>query len=318
MLHKKRLYILLGLLTAFLCLNAMGQEQKQEKISVEIVTENNGKKEVFKKTYNSMEEMNADPEYQKLNGNSQKSISWSSTNDDAKRDRYRFMFDGNDAESDSTKKNVQVIISDDGEDFYWHPRNGKNRNWSFAGMNFEELEDLPERIIMKMERWKNDTVLAKRIEDGFKNFEKSVEISRFNSRDDFEKSRENRKGSGDMRRHVLYTESSISISDLDPTKDANFIKNNKLNLEKSAAIKDLTLSSTRGTDRYMVEFEIEKESPMSVKLTAANTNVVYLESVSAFKGKFIRTIDLSDQDGKEYFLEISTGKDKTVKRLIID
>jgi hypothetical protein len=315
MLHKKRLYILLGLITACLCLTAIGQEQKQEKISVEIVTDKDGEKVVFKRTYNSMEEMNADPEYQKLNGNSQKSISWSSTNDNSKRDHFRFRFDANEDEGDSTKKNVQVIISDDDEDVYWHPREGKGKNWSFSDMDFESLEDLPERMIMKMEKWKNDTVLAKRLEDGLRNFEKAVEINRFSNRGEFERTR---GGRGMEHFSKMHLSQSISISDLDPTSDANFIKSNKINLAKGAAIDDLTISSERGAGRYMVEFEVEKETPVSVKLTAANTDVVYLESVNAFKGKFIRTIDLSDQNGKEYFLEISTGKDKTVKRLIFE
>lgn len=293
----------------------MGQETKQEKISVEIVTENDGKKEVFKKTYNSMEEMNADPEYQKLNGNSRKNISWSSSNDSTKKDRFVFKFDGNEAEGDSTKKNVQVIISDDGEEFYWHPRQGKGRSWSFSDMDFESLEDLPERMVMKMEQWKNDTVLAKRIEDGFKNFEKSIEISKFKNREDFERGRGER---GMEHLSKNYFRRSINISDLDPTSDANFIKSNKINLAKGATINELTISSDRGPDRYTVEFEVENETPVSLKLTAANTDVVYLESINAFKGKFIRIIDLSSQNGKEYFLEIATGKDKTVKRLIID
>ena len=55
-----------------------------------------------------------------------------------------------------------------------------------------------------------------------------------------------------------------------------------------------------------------------VNVINSNGKVVYTESISDFEGEYDQTIDLSTHEKGNYFVEIVTGKQKRVKRVVLN
>lgn len=307
---QQKLIILVGLLTACLCLTAIAQKDDKSKITVEIVTDKDGEKQVFKKTYSSVEEMENDKEFQKLNaGEKSYNFNWNS-NKSGDGETVTIMRGNR-----SPRPNIDSIIVEVTKDLdksFTVVRSKdfeKAFEWSMDSLpSTFEFKGMPEDVIIKMGKLGGDSIITKVLAGKFRDMEQDIEIELGDDRD--------------VRRRVVKSErtaSRVMIADLDPTKDAAYIKSAKYDPAKAPAIDALTFNRERGAggDRFRLSFKVAEEAPLKVKLTTTTGLPLYVEGLTTFMGTYERNINLADLEGKELFLDLTLGKKRTIKRIVL-
>ena len=257
----------------------MAQSKEEGKVIVEITKEVDGEKKTFKGEYDSTEEMYADPAYKEFAGED---------------DNYRFWFDRDRDEdiflhldqSDSKTGIYKYFYGDDDEEnhfFFKHLDDEDSVNgrfkFHFGGEDMEEFSEKMAKMGEEME------IIIERLRD-----------------DD-----------GDRRVEIIRGK-QIRITDVDDEfgKKGNVEKRDELELD------DLSFYPNPSREgKVKVRFRVPEEDELSIKVSNLQGKEVFSRYFEQFSGLYNETIDLSKQSEGIYLLEISQGKKRLTRKIVI-
>jgi hypothetical protein len=288
----KKLYtILLGTLVAIFCVtNTQAQEKEEGKINIKITREVDGKTEVFEKSYNSREEMMADPEYKDFAG------------DDTK---FHFKSD----RDEDIFIEIDRMNEDDEPFSFRFFDNNQNFNW----IDEEEMREMEVRIRKEMDSKRDE------IEKSLKKVEE--ELNKIERQDLVRELEEVRKSLESEMRKVHRNHIMIELdSDLkvEEVAEDDFGKKGKVKPEEELKLEDLSFYPNPSSDRLKLRFKIDEEGPLSVRVYDFDGKTIFETSYERFSGIFHETIDMQSQDAGMYLLEIKSGNKRTTKKIVKD
>ena len=305
---KRTQTILMSLSLIFVAAMASGQTNEEGKIKVEITREINGVKETFKGEYDSKEEMNADPNYQEFSGGNDE-FHWFGDEDDLVLHLDNLKSNG--------KSFFKFFDESDEEDlnsfFFKHFKNGEDSDEgsNFFFKHFDDDED--------------GAFIFKHFDgsgSNFFNFEDLEEL-------DLEEHREHLKElgieldvlldnlkDGEQRRSVrVLAFKRIKISDVED----EFGKNGKVSANNKLELDDLAFSPNPSSNgRFKVRFDLPQEGELQIKVSNLEGKEVFSRYFERFGGTYSELIDLSGQKDGIYLLEISQGKKRLTKKVMIN
>ncbi len=278
-------------------------EHHNGKIKLKVTTEEDGDKKVFEKEYASEEEMKNDPDYKEFFGEDL-NVKWLDSNGGA----FAFGFDhdvmidiDNDFDHfynlDSIDIDVDVdpgnfFFYNNGDDddvvFQFHNGFGQNGKGNFDIKSFGMTEEMEEALEEVRERLKD---LNEQFED-------------FNI--DYHVVPKNFGGNIDIR-----IRKKVTIKDISED-DELASKGKKLELE------DLSYYPNPNDGRFTLRFKVKEAGPIKVSIVDMAGKEVFGDSYGNFAGVFKTDIDLSDYEKGIYLMEISRGKAKTTKKIILE
>ncbi|WP_425389426.1 T9SS type A sorting domain-containing protein [Ekhidna sp.] len=265
---------------AFLNFAGFSQQDEDGKIVVEITKEINGEKKTFKGEYNSTEEMYADPNYREFAGDNQD---------------FNFWFD-----------------HDRDEDVFLHLDQLKDQGHSFFKYFGDEEDDAGNFFFRHFD---GDSV------DGFFNLhldDMDMEAYREHMKKlgiDMEEML-NRFQSDDDKRHVqVFAIKRIKITDVED----EFGKKGKVDESNLLDLEDLSFFPNPSSNgRFKVRFSVPDEADLSIKVSNLEGKEVFNRSFERFGGTYSEIIDLSGQKEGVYLLEISQGRKRLTKKIVIN
>lgn len=277
---KINLRILTLLVSLLTCGASLAQSDDEGKIVVEITKEVNGEKKTFKGEYNSAEEMRADPNYQEFAGD---------------EGGFNIWFD------DEMSKDVFLNLNQ-----------LKDQNQSFFKFFHDDNEDAGQGFFFK--HFDNDSV------DGFFNFH----LDNMN----MEEFKEQMKKFGEEMEMMM---EGFHEDDNDQVKvfafkrvkvtDVNdeFGKKGKVEDNYKLELEDLNFYPNPSSNgRFKVRFNVPQEGELSIKVSNLEGKEVFSRYFERFGGLYSEMIDLSGQNDGIYLLEISQGKKRLTKKIVIN
>ena len=255
--------------------------QEDQKIVIEITKEVDGEKKTFKGEYNSREEMEADPSYQEFAGGDNQFHFWS---DD---DTHVFL-DLNQVD-DLQNHFFQFFDKDDDTNtFFFHgfDSDSDDNSFDFSFDNFDS-ENFSEEL---KEKLKNLGVEIEELVDRF-------------STDD---------GTNNFK---IITLRSIQVTDT----QGEFGKKGQVSKNQLLELEDLTFYPNPSKDgRVKVRFSVPDEDDLEIQVSNLEGKEVFSRYFDRFAGYYSEEIDLSNQKEGIYLLEISRGKKRLTKKIVIE
>ena len=271
------------------------QSEDDGKIKVEITKEINGEKKTFKGEYNSTEEMRADPSYQEFAG------------DD---NGFNFWFDGDGDEDvflhldqfgDSNKSFFKFFQDEDDEEnngiFFKHFNDDDGNSFFFKHLDSDSLEGFLDLHL--------DNIDMEAYKEKLKNLgiELDVLMEKLNH------------GNVDGSSTRIISIKRIKIGEVKDEfgKKGKVAESNKLELDELSFYPN---PSSNG--RFKVRFELPEEGELNIKVSNLEGKEVFKRYFERFGGTYSETIDLSDQKDGIYLLEISSGKKRLTRKIVIN
>lgn len=264
----------------FTCRATFAQSDEEGKIVVEITKDVNGEKKTFKGEYNSTEEMRADPNYQEFAGEEGSFNFWF---DDDMDDDVFLHLDQLKNQNHSFFKYFHGDEDDDGGGFFFKNPDDDSFNGFFNfNMDNMDMEEFKER----MEKFSD---------------EMEAIMGRFHDDDD---------------RQVRVIElKRIKITDVDD----EFGKKGRVDEDYKLELEDLSFYPNPSSNgRFKVRFKVPAENELSIKVSNMGGKEVFSRYFERFGGLYSETIDLSGQEDGIYLLEISQGKKRLTKKIVIN
>ncbi len=268
--------ILLILFTLFA--GPLTAQEDKGKIIIEITKDINGEKKTFRGEYNSIEEMEADPNYQEYAGSNNQFNFWFGDDDPNQffqldqmkdLDQHLFKFFGEDDRNNS---------------FFFFDMDSVSRSFDF---DFESFDEESFSRVLK-ERMKNLGIEIEALADKF--------------------------GDEDHRMKII-TMKRIGISDVTDEfgKKGRVAKNDRLNLN------DLSFYPNPSKNgRIKIKFTAPEEGDLEIKISKLEGKEVFVRFFESFSGYYSESIDLSGQKEGIYLLEISQGKKRLTKKIVVE
>ncbi|SNS91634.1 Por secretion system C-terminal sorting domain-containing protein [Ekhidna lutea] len=270
----------IGIVTLAMALggHAQGFADDDGKIIVEITKEINGEKKTFKGEYNSTEEMHADPNYQEFAG---------------KDEQFNFWFDRS---------------GDD--DVFLHLDQLRDHNKSFFKFFHGDEEDGDNTFFFK--HFDDDSV------DGF--FD--LHLDGMN----LDEYRERMKQLGIEMEEMFdkfHGDKSVRVIEIKRVKiedvDDEFGKKGKVDDSSMLELDDLSFYPNPSSNgRFKVRFSVPEEGSLAIKVSNLEGKEVFSRHFDRFGGTYSEMIDLSGQKEGIYLLEISQGKKRLTKKIVIN
>ena len=290
---NRKTTILTMLLLSIISTSVFSQTEDEGKIKIEITKEINGEKKTFKGEYNSTEEMRADPNYQEFAGEDNGFNFWFEGDDDDDLFIHLDQLRGNnnsffkffdDEDEDGRNGFFFKHFDDDNGIFFKH----------FDGDSISEFFD------MHLDDMDMDEYKEKLKELGI---QLDVLVDKLNH------------GNGSHSRTSIITIKRVKISDVADEfgKQGKVAESNKLELE------DLTFFPNPSSNgRFKVRFGLPEEGELNIRVSNLEGKEVFSRYFERFGGTYSEMIDLSDQKDGIYLLEISSGKKRLTKKIVIN
>lgn len=269
-------------LIAILSLLSLGvvAQNGEGKIKVEITKEINGEKRTFKGEYNSTEEMKADPNYREFAGEEEGFNFWFSPGD---QDMNLHLDHLKDMDMSNSFFHFFDGDEDDNSVFFHHLDSDSLNgffNFNLNGMDMDEYKERMKDLGIELD------VLMERLDQatGREAFSVSVwkKVSITEVEDEF-----GRKG-------IVNEDNRLALEDL------NFYPN----------------PSSNG--KFKARFTVPDEDDLSIKVYDLEGQEVFTRKFDRFSGLYAETIDLSRQEQGIYLLEITQGKKRLTKKIVIN
>lgn len=263
---------------------SLAQSEEEGKIKIEITKEINGEKKTFKGTYNSTEEMRADPQYQEFAGEDQGVNFWFHGDDDDadisihldqlknhSGSAFKFFHSDDDDEQGGNRFFYKYFDSDNDDASF---------NFDLDEMDVEELKEKLEGLGIEMEMFFN----------------------KFHDSDD--------------KSHVrVFAFKQIKITDV----DGEFGKKGKVDDSNVLELEDLTFFPNPAPNgQFKVRFNLPEEGELRIKVSNLEGKEVFSRYFERFGGTYSEQIDLSDQKDGIYLLEIAQGKKRITRKIVIN
>ncbi len=256
------------------------QDEKDGKITVEITKEINGEKRTFKGEYENVDQMRADPNYQEF----------------ADEDEgFSFWFD-RDGDED-------VFLKLDQFDQF-----GKSFQFGFGGSGLQGFNML--------KHFNLDSIHDQNFNffhfdaDDWDGHEESIE----RLQDQMQELLENLGEEGNSR-VFLFGSKRIKVLEVEGDE---FGKKGKVSESNLLELDDLSFYPNPSSDgRFKVRFRVPKEDELNIKVFNLEGKEVFNRYFERFGGLYSESLDLSGQKEGIYLLEISQGKDRLTRKIVI-
>ncbi len=282
--------ILMVLVLSVISISAFSQTEQDGKIKIEITKEIDGEKRTFKGEYNSTEEMRADPNYQEFAGDDSGFNMWFDGDDDVllhldqlranNNSSFKF-FD--DEDNDGRNGFFFKHFDDDGDGVFFKHFDGDSIN-SFFDMYINDRD---------MKEYK------KKLEE--LGIQLDVLVDKFNH--------------GNSNRTSIITMKKVKITDVED----EFGKQGKVTESNKLALEDLSFFPNPSSNgRFKVRFGMIEEGELNIRVSNLDGKEIFNRYFERFGGTYSEMIDLSDQKDGIYLLEISSGKRRLTKKIVIN
>lgn len=87
-------------------------------------------------------------------------------------------------------------------------------------------------------------------------------------------------------------------------------------LDNALDLGDLGVFPNPSNGFFRIHFDVAEKGDLSVNVHDAQGEKVYEERITAFKGRYERTLDLSDKASGTYFLVIEQGGRSVAEKLV--
>lgn len=283
---------------------AVGQDGKYK---VKVITDKDGKKEVYEKTYTSKEEMASDPNLGAVNIIELDSIEgFTFKSDTSGVIHIRVAKDG---EAGTTSDHrVMVFSSDQSQTLELHGEEGDSLHSNvFVLRKGDKTIDLDNDfefkskdgnvIILKGEKDKDNVFFWNEQGDG------DIEIQE-------DKKVIVKTMGGNTRMFTTGKRVELGDPTTSEVRAANYTEEKKLVLKSV----EYQVNATEGT--VGLKFQA-KSSPVSIEIRDSSGSQVYEEALDPFNGSYSGKIDLSGQKSGTYILEIRQGQKSVYKKLTV-
>ena len=263
---------------------SLAQSEEEGKIKIEITKEINGEKKTFKDTYNSTEEMRADPQYQEFAGYD---------------DGFNFWFNGDSDETDISICLDQLKKHNGSSYKFFH----KNDDDEQGGNRFfyKYFDDDSDDTTLKFNLDEADLEELKEKLEGL-----GVEMEMLFNRI---------LDSGNESHIRVFTFKEIKITDVED----EFGKKGKVSDSNVLELEDLTFFPNPAPNgQFKVRFNLPEEGELSIKVSNPEGKEVFSRYFERFGGTYSERIDLSDQKDGIYLLEIAQDKKRITRKIVIN
>jgi hypothetical protein len=278
---KQKIKFLVLSLAVLMTGSVIAQSKEEGKIKIEITKEINGEMKTFKGEYNSTEEMQADPNYKEFAGAD---------------DGFDFWFDGADDQDimihlDQMRNHNQSFFKffdgdeEDGDNtFFFKHFDGDSTERFFDihldGMDMEEYREKMKELGIEM-----DEIFDRLNDDDADRQVKVIEIKR------------------------------VKIEDVSD----EFGKKGKVESSSKLDLDDLSFYPNPSSNgRFKIRFNVPSEDELKISVSNLQGKEVFNRYFESFSGTYAETIDLSRQKEGIYLLEISQGKKRLTKKIVIN
>lgn len=269
-------------------------QENESQITIDITREVDGKTEKFSRTYSSKEEMEADKELQSfsedldqvtrvsVNPGGMQTIKIHKTDSSSS---YAIDFDT------EVRKVVKKMKGYDSED-----------NDSLAIKLQKQIYKLEEALAdLGMDIKEEIEIMEDMDWDEIKDrhkimiIEKEKETDQFLIEDD-------------------ESEKTMTISDLDSNE---FGKKGKVGNNELLDLEIFEYYPNPSKGRFRLKFQVDEEAPLNVKVYNMEGQEIFVRYFPRYSGEFSELIDLRGQDLGTYMLEISHGKKRLVRKMVV-
>ena len=256
-------------------------QSDESKIVVEITKDVNGERKTFKGEYDSTEEMKADPQYQEFAGEEEGFNFWFDTDDRSDIFLHLDQFQNRNGSS------FHFFKSDDGDDgssYFFKHFDGDSVDGFFDihldGMDMDEYKEKMEELGINLD------AILNRLDDNGENDKVKVFVSK-----------------------------NLKITDVDDEfgKKGVVSENNILKLD------ELDFSPNPSSNgRFKVRFKLPEEGELDIEVSNLDGKTVFSRHFDRFGGTYSEMIDLSGQKDGIYLLEITQGKKRLTRKIVIN
>ncbi|MBK8498495.1 MAG: PDZ domain-containing protein [Flavobacteriales bacterium] len=116
----------------------------------------------------------------------------------------------------------------------------------------------------------------------------------------------------DIRREVRINIETRKLSD----EEKALLRGKGVPVDKELSLGDLRAFPNPSAGFYRLQFDLPERGDLSVDVHDAKGERVYQERIIGFKGRYERTLDLSDQASGNYFLVITQGGRTATQKLV--
>lgn len=250
------------------------------KIIVEITKDVNGEKETFKGEYENADQMRSDPSYKEFAGEDEGFNFWIDTDGD--EDAFLQI----DQFKDKNKSFYHFFHgSGDDEDAFFFKQLDGDSSGGFFSFNFDGFDS--EALKERMEKL-------------------GVEMNMIFRNRDNEGTRSSASAMNSKRVKVLDVENE-------------FGKRGRVDTGNMLALNDLAFSPNPSSNgRFKVRFKLPEEGELNICVSNLDGKAVFTRYFERFGGTYSEMIDLSGQKEGIYLLEISQGKKRLTKKIVIN
>ncbi len=277
---KRNIKLLLALLFTTSFIVATAQDEKEGKITVQITKEIDGEKRTFKGEYENMEQMKADPNYQEFAGEDE---------------GFSFWFDGDANDED-------VFLRLDQFDQF-----GKSFKFGFGGSPGSSGFNM-------FKHFGTDSADQSAIfhfdGDDWEGHQETIEKLQDQMRELLE-----RVGDDGNTKVFMFGSKRIKVTEVEGDE---FGKQGKVAESNLLELEDLSFYPNPSSDgRFKVRFRVPEEDELNIKVFNLEGKEVFNRYFERFGGLYSESLDLSGQKEGIYLLEISQGKDRLTKKIVI-
>jgi hypothetical protein len=331
----KRILIILFALSSVVAFAQTEKEIKFEQVDgkyhLKITTSVNGEKQVIDKTYNSLEEMKADPELEGLNlkvfdkgsnafffergseeGDKNVNVFIRKSEVDADDENaQKFKFE---SRGDSTvAHHIKVWVDDEGNKrVLMDGEEVDVNNWTDKEGNVIHYKNVDGNIIIKA----GDAVGEFITEEG-ESFDINVKVKQIEDEDGEKvfifKSGEDIDDLDDKISIKIVKEISLHLEEIQSDEFEDLLEAN----EKSLKMDEINYFPNPSQGKFTLAFKANSK-PTEVNVIGMDGKVVYSEQLSGFEGTYNNEIDLSNEKKGIYLLQILQGKRAYNKKIVIE
>ncbi|MCB0795403.1 MAG: PDZ domain-containing protein [Flavobacteriales bacterium] len=118
---------------------------------------------------------------------------------------------------------------------------------------------------------------------------------------------------GEVTREMRVFIGTVELSD----EERNMLREKGVTgLDAELGLDELELFPNPGSGYFRLRFDVRERGDLNVDVHNATGERIYQETISGFKGRYERTLDLSDQANGNYFVVIKQGGKATSRKVI--
>ena len=255
------------------------QDEKEGKITVEITREIDGEKRTFKGEFENVEQMKADPNYQEFAGEDE---------------GFSFWFD-RDGDDDLFLKLDQFDQFGKSFQFGFGSPGSQGFNM-FKHFGLDSTDHSSGFFHFDGDKWEGH--------------QESIEELQNQMQDLME-----RLGEEGDSRVFAFGSKRIKVTDVEGDE---FGKKGQVSESNLLKLEDLSFYPNPSSDgRFKVRFRVAEENELNIKVFNLEGKEVFNRYFERFGGLYSESIDLSGQKEGIYLLEISQGKERVTKKIVI-